>query len=120
MVINMVKAIILSCDNIKDRICIGCERCLTAARERKGEFEKFDKVEIVGIVSCGGCPGYIIPRLKLFNKWIDGFDDYDVIFIGKCIKTAVETGNCPLNLDKVVENIKKIIGKDVIIGTHPW
>lgn len=116
----MVKAIILSCNNIRDRFCIGCERCLTAARERKGEFEKFDKVEIVGIVSCGGCPGYVIPRLKLFNKWIEGFDDYDVVFIGKCMKTSIDFGICPLDLDKVVKAIKEKFNKEVVIGTHPW
>ena len=116
----MVKAIIICCDKIRDKICIGCERCLTASRERKGEFGRFDSVEVVGIVSCGGCPGFIVPRLKLFNKWIEGFDSYDVVFIGNCIKAAINLGGCPLDLDKIVENVKKLTGKDVVIGTHPW
>ncbi|AEA46253.1 protein of unknown function CGGC region [Archaeoglobus veneficus SNP6] len=93
---------------------------MTAARERLGNFEKFDKVELIGIVSCGGCPGYIVPKLKLFNKWIDGFDEYDVVFIGNCIKTAINLGGCSLDLDKVVETVKNLTGKEVVVGTHPW
>ena len=116
----MVKAVILCCDLIRDKQCIGCERCLTAARKRLGEFEKFDKVEIVGIVSCGGCPGNYIPRLKLFNKWIEGFDDYDVIFLGNCIKAATSFSGCPLDPGEVAHIIKEKLGKEVIIGTHPW
>ena len=117
----MVKAIIISCDNIRDRFCIGCERCLTAARERQGEFEKFDKVDIVGFVSCGGCPGYIVPKLKLFNKWIEGYDDYEVVFIGKCITVAIETGQCPIgDVNKLKELIETKFEKKVVIGTHPW
>ena len=117
---NMVKAIILCCDNIRDRFCIGCQRCFTAARERKGNFEKFDKVDIIGLVSCGGCPGYVVPKLKLFNKWIEGFDNYEVVFIGNCIKTATTLGKCRLNVDKLAEIIKEKFNKEVIIGTHPW
>jgi len=116
----MVKAIILCCYNIRDQFCIGCERCLTAARERKGNFEKFDKVDIVGIVSCGGCPGFVVPRLKLFNKWIEGFDEYEVVFIGNCIKTATTLGKCPLNVDEIANIIKEKFNKEVVIGTHPW
>jgi len=116
----MVKAIILCCDSLRDRFCIGCERCFTAARKREGEFKKFDKVDIIGLVGCGGCPGFIVPRLKLFNKWIEGFDDYDTVFIGKCVVISIETGNCPLKLDKLVELIKERFDKNVVVGTHPW
>jgi predicted metal-binding protein len=116
----MVKALIVCCENIRDKQCIGCQRCLTAARERLGNFEKFDKVDVVGILGCGGCPGAVIPRLKLYKKWIEGFDDFDVVFIGNCIKASTNFGGCPLNLEKLVEDIKNVTGKDVIVGTHPW
>ncbi len=116
----MVKAIIICCNKIRDTHCVGCERCLTAARERLGNFEKFDKVDIVGIVGCGGCPGFVIPRLKLFKKWIEGFDDFDVVFIGNCVKWSISAGQCPMELDSLVESIKSFTGKEVIVGTHPW
>ncbi len=116
----MVKALIICCDNIRDKSCIGCERCIKAARERLGKFEKFDKVDVIGITSCGGCPGFVIPKLKLFNKWIEGFDEYDVVFIGNCMVAATKFGKCPLNLEELAKGIKELTGKDVIIGTHPW
>lgn len=117
----MVKAIILCCDNCRDRYCIGCQRCFTAARERRGEFEKFDKVDIVGLVGCGSCLGYIVPKIKLFNKWIEGMGDYDTVFIGKCIVVANEKGNCPYqDVNKIKKMIEETFGKQVVIGTHPW
>jgi len=117
----MVKAIVLSCDNIRDRFCVGCERCLKAVREGEGEFGKFDKVELVGLLSCGGCPSYVLPKLKLFNKWIESFDDYEVVFIGKCIVTSIDAGECPIgDVNKLKELIESKVGKKVVVGTHPW
>lgn len=116
----MVKAAIINCDEIRDSLCIGCERCLKAAREGLGNFEKFDNVDVVGMLSCGGCPGNVIPKLKLFNKWIEGFDDYDVIFLGNCISAASNMAGCPLDPEKLAEAIKEKFDKEVVIGTHPW
>ena len=117
----MVKAVILNCDNIRDKSCIGCERCLKAIREKEGEFARFDSVELVGFLGCGGCPGVIVPRFKQFNKWIEGFDDYEVVFIGKCVVTMVESGSCPIgDLNKLKEIIESKFGKQVVFGTHPW
>lgn len=116
----MPKAVIVCCEKIRDELCIGCERCFKAIREKLGTFEKFDKIELVGIVGCGGCPGNVIPKMKLFNKWIEGFDDYEIIFIGNCIKAANGFGHCPLDIDDLAELLRRQFNKEVIIGTHPW
>ena len=31
---------IMSCEQIKDEACIGCQRCLTAMHRREGELER--------------------------------------------------------------------------------
>ena len=31
--------------------------CIKAVKEKKGAFEGLDDVELVGFMTCGGCPG---------------------------------------------------------------
>jgi len=117
-----MKSLILCCEKIRDKQCIGCERCLKASREKLGKFslENSESVEIVGILSCGGCPGLFLQRIKLFNKWIEGMDDYDVIFIGNCVKAMAEANKCSWNIEDLKNKIEEKFGKKVIVGTHPW
>ncbi len=87
---------------------------------------QFRKEFIFGIksrcIGCGGCPGLVVPKIKLFHTCLRSLDrDYEVLFVGSCVKTAVETGNCPIgDLSKLKELIESKFGKRVVIGTHPW
>ncbi len=118
----MVKALILCCENIRDKSCIACAKCFKGIDEKAGSFEKFDKIELVGITNCGGCPGLVVPKLKLVFTCLESLNrDVDIIFIGTCVKTAIETGNCPIgSLEKLKELIESKFEKEVVIGTHPW
>lgn len=113
----MTKAVVIGCREIIDNYCIGCERCLTAARDGLGSFGKYEHVDIVGIVSCGGCPGNVTAKLKLFNKWIEGYDDYSVVFLGNCLQAP---NACPLDPAEVAKGIRERFGKEVVVGSHPW
>jgi predicted metal-binding protein len=50
-----LKCGIIRCQQTED-FCPGTTD-FAVAKDRKGAFEEFDNVEIVGFVSCGGCPG---------------------------------------------------------------
>jgi predicted metal-binding protein len=55
-----------------DDICIGCSRYIVAFNRRDGEFNRYKNVDaqIIGLLSCGDCPGAgIVPRMALFNLW---------------------------------------------------
>ncbi len=118
----MTRIAILCCENIRDKSCIACAKCFKGIDERAGSFEGYENIELVGIVNCGGCPGLVIPKLKLFFTCLQALDrDVDEIFIGTCVKTAIETGNCPIgDVNKLKELIESKFGKKVVIGTHPW
>ena len=47
--------------------------------------------------------------------------DFDKLFIGTCVVTAIDTGNCPIE-DYVTFKtmLENKFGKEVVIGTHPW
>ncbi len=116
-----MKALILCCEKIRDKQCIACERCLKAAGEKLGNFNfENEKIDIVGILGCGGCPGLFLQRIKLFNKWIENMDKYDVIFIGNCIKSMCESKKCSWDLNELKNKLEEKFDKKVIIGTHPW
>jgi predicted metal-binding protein len=120
-VMEMVRIVILNCEKIRDRLCIACEKCFKAVSERAGKFEGYDEIEIVAMGSCGGCPGLIVPKMKLITTVAKALDrDFDKIFLGTCMVAATKTGKCPLDLEEVKKILEEKFGKEVIIGTHPW
>ncbi len=116
----MTKAVVVCCEKIRDRICMGCARCFKALSLKAGKFSEFDEVEIVAWTSCGGCPGLVIPKLNNLGLVLKQIEvDYDVVFIASCIVKAVKTGYCKIDLDKLAKDIEKETGKKVVIGTKP-
>ncbi len=118
----MTRIAILYCEKIRDYSCVACAKCFKGIDERAGSFEGYDELDVVGFIGCGGCPGLVVPKMKLFHTCLQSLDrDYEVLFIGTCVKAAVETGNCPIeDLDKLKELIESKFGKKAVIGTHPW
>ena len=86
------------------------------ARDGKGAFEGLGNVEMVGFLSCGGCPGKrAVARAKLMTD-----RGVEIIFLGSCI----QRGNpfqfpCP-NFAAMRDTIgKAIAGKAKLIEwTH--
>ncbi|HDD35962.1 MAG TPA: CGGC domain-containing protein [Archaeoglobus veneficus] len=63
-----------------------------------------------------------MPKMNLFKTCLESLNmDFDKLFIGTCVVTAIDTGNCPIEdyvtLKTMLENK---FGKEVVIGTHPW
>ncbi len=116
----MVNAVVVCCEKIRDRICMGCARCFKALSMKAGKFGEFDDVRIVAWTSCGGCPGLVVPKMNNLNLVLRQLGvDYDVVFIGSCIVKAVKTGNCSIDLEKLVKDLEEEIGKKVVVGTKP-
>ncbi|MBO8182166.1 MAG: CGGC domain-containing protein [Archaeoglobus sp.] len=119
----MTRIAILCCESIRDKSCIACAKCFKGIKEKNGTFEKIeDEIELVGIIGCGGCPGLVVPKMKLFKTCLDSLDmDFDKLFVGTCVKTAIDTGNCPIEDYGLLKNmLEEKFGKEVIIGTHTW
>jgi predicted metal-binding protein len=118
------KIAILACKNIKGVSCVGgCLKCFKGISERAGEYERwkdFD-VEVISMDDCGGCPGVIIPKVKLLVEMGKLFEmDVDAIHLGTCIKVATQTASCPIDVEDLKEKIESKFNKEVILGTHPY
>ena len=95
------KAGIIRCQNAEG-LCPGTS-CFRAALNGKLAFGSIGPVEIVGFVSCGGCPGKLaVSRAKLMiNKGAN------VIVLASCISKGNPIGYpCPF-FEKIKEEIKK-------------
>jgi predicted metal-binding protein len=46
--------------------------------------------------------------------------DFDPVPLGTCVVKAVNTATCPINLEKLKGMIEKVMGKEVVIGTHTY
>lgn len=115
------RVVIIGCERIKDRTCIACTKCFKAARENAGKFEGLGDIEVVGLTSCGDCPGLVVPKMNLVNEVIEGLgEEFDKIFLGTCMVAAVNNAYCPVDLDEQKAILEGKFGKEVIIGTHPW
>ena len=110
----MEKAGIIRCQQTED-MCPGTSD-FKAAGSGKFAFEPFGAVELVGFVSCGGCPGKrAVSRAKML---VDR--GANVIFLASCIKQGNPIGMpCP-NHQAMLEAIRKKIGDavPVIDWTH--
>ena len=114
----MDKVLIIGCRKAMDDICIGCSRCLVSFNRREAFFELYEvsDAEVMGMLSCGDCPGStIVTRLAQVKLWNAPLGEQPtVIHIGPCI---VE--HCP-HAETIIGKIKKKAGIPVIEGTHTY
>ncbi|AMM41238.1 Protein of unknown function CGGC region [Candidatus Desulfofervidus auxilii] len=112
----MKKAGIIRCLNT-EAMCPGTA-CFKMAKEGKMGFESVGSVEVIGHVTCGGCPGkQILPRAeKMIEKGAE------VIVLSSCIVGKHPGGRyypCPF-----LPQIKQILEThirdkaQIIYGTH--
>jgi len=115
---------ILACKNIKGVSCVGgCLKCFKGIAERAGEYERWKDydVEVISMDDCGGCPGVIMPKVKLLMEMCKLFErDVDAIHLGTCIKVATQTAGCSIDVEDLKEKIESKFNKEVILGTHPY
>ena len=85
--------------------------CFPAIRDRNGQFEEYDTIEVVGFDSCGGCgrnkADKIVARaLRLKERGAD------VIHLGNCL-----VGACPFK-DIYLDALKEEVKLPIIERTH--
>lgn len=117
----MAKVAVLYCKRIKDHSCIGCAKCHKAIKEKAAEYGRFDEIELVAMTDCGDCPGLVVPRVKLLKETVASLDtDFDVLYLGTCVKLAMETAACPIDFDDLKPMLEQKFGVEVILGTHSY
>jgi predicted metal-binding protein len=89
--------------------------------EKNGEFARHDEIDLVGMTDCGDCPGLTLPRVKVLNEITRGLDrPIDVIHPGTCMRLAMETAACPIDLDSLKPMLENKFGVEVVLGTHAY
>lgn len=107
---------ILTCSNATQDLGCSSASCLSDLRKRKGAFADYpanEKLDLVGIINCPGCPTIIGPD-KLLQR-IRGLTEFkiDAIHFSYCVKAL-----CPFKeqyqkaLKEAFPNVK------IVIGTH--
>lgn len=98
---------IIRCQQTED-MCPGTT-CLKVASHGKIAFEETGAGEVIGFVSCGGCPGKrAISRAKML---VDR--GAEVIALASCISKGTPIGfPCP-NAVQMEQAIRKKVGNDV-------
>lgn len=114
----MEKILIVGCKRVMSDVCIACSRCLVAFNRREGEFARYEQgnAELVGLLSCGDCPGAgIVPRLAQVSLWNKPLNEtVTKIHLGPCM-----VDHCPYK-ETITGKIKAKAGVDVIEGAHPY
>jgi predicted metal-binding protein len=117
----MARIAVLYCKRVKDHSCVACAKCYKAMAEGNGEYGRHDTIELVAMTDCGDCPGLVVPRVKLLGEVARGLDrGIDVIHLGTCMKLAMETAGCPIDLDMLAPVLEKKFGVQVVLGTHAY
>lgn len=107
---------ILTCSNATQDLGCSSVSCLADARKRKGAFAEYpadQKLDLVGIINCPGCPTLTGPD-KLLQR-IRALTEFriDAIHFSNCVKAL-----CPFK-----EQYRKALNEafpavTVVIGTH--
>lgn len=107
---------ILTCSNATGELGCSSVSCLRDLRKREGEFSRYTKAEpldLVGIISCPGCPTVAGP-VKLLQR-IRGLTEFrvDAIHFSYCMLAL-----CPFK-EKYLSTLREHFpGIEIIEGTH--
>jgi predicted metal-binding protein len=117
----MSRVAILYCKRVQDHSCIACAKCHKAMREKNGNFADQNEIDLVGMTDCGDCPGLVVPRVKLLKEVARNLDrDFDTLYLGTCVKLAMETAACPIDFDELKPLLENKFGVKVLLGTHTY
>ncbi len=96
-----------------EHACVG-RADFKAAQSGTGAFKEFGPVEIVGFVSCGGCPGkQAVSRAKLMQE-----QGAERIALASCISLGKSMDFVCPHYEAMRNAIEKKIGQEVISWTH--
>lgn len=105
----MKKAGIIRCQQTED-MCPG-NTDFKVAREGKCSFEAIGPVEVVGFVTCGGCPGKkAVTRAKTMVE-----RGAEVIAFASCIKNGNPIGMACPHAEKMIEAVTRKLGPEIKI-----
>ena len=117
----MARIAILYCKRIKDHSCIACAKCFKGISERNAEFARHAEIELVAMTDCGDCPGLVVPRVKLLTEVGKNLGrEIETVYLGTCMKMAMETAACPIDYDDLKITLEKKFGMEVVLGTHSY
>ncbi len=117
----MAKIAVLYCKKVKDVSCIACIKCYKGMKEGNGEYGQHDEIELVAMTDCGDCPGVLVPKVKVIKEMTTAMgQELDVIHLGTCMKLAMETAECPIDLDHIQPILEAKFGIKVVLGTHSY
>ena len=113
----MARIAILTCANTTQETNCASVGCLRDMRERNGYFQSYpseEPLELVGMISCAGCPTIVAPEKIL--KRVAAVAEYDIeaLHFAWCIEHF-----CPF-----VSKYQKIVQQAypnlrIVLGTHP-
>ncbi len=104
----MTKVGIIICDRYKS--CDG-GKCFRSVRNRDGAFSIYNKVEVVGYSSCGGCPGGNIEGV------VNGMKRYGAEAIHFATGVLAGYPPCPY-LENFIKYTEIVTGLKAVVGTH--
>jgi predicted metal-binding protein len=114
----MDRLLVVGCKKTIDVVCVGCSRCLVSFNRREGHFRRYadSEAELIGVLSCGDCPGStLIPRLALMKLWNAPLD---------AMPTRIHVAPCLVNLcphaESIIDRMEVRCGIEIIVGTHPY
>jgi len=84
-------------------------------RERDGAFARYpenEPIEIVGFISCGGCPG---ERLEFSPADMKKYGA-EAVHLATCFLAGYPA--CP-HIEDFIKYIEGYVGLPVVVGTHP-
>lgn len=117
----MAKIAIIYCKKVKDYSCIACTKCYKAIREKNAGFSEYDEIELIAMTDCGDCPGIMVPRIKLLKEMVRNLEqDFDIVHFGTCAKLAMETSECPIDVENLRPVMKEKFNVDLVVGTHAY
>jgi predicted metal-binding protein len=107
----LVKIGIMICN--RNRTCTG-NKCFRSIIEHDGVFKKYknEPVEVVGWITCGGCPGERIEHAPAEMKKYGA----EEIYLASCYLAGYPP--CPYINDHKTY-IEYYVGLPVVVGTHP-
>ena len=112
----MARIGILTCSNATQDLGCSSVSCLTDFRKRKGTFGEYpedEKLTLVGIINCPGCPTLtgpdkLLQRIRALTEF-----NVDTVHFTYCMKALCPfTEKYKLALEKTFPNIR------VVVGTH--
>ncbi len=112
----MARIGILTCSNATQDLGCSSVSCLADFRKRRGTFSDYpegEKMVLVGIINCPGCPTAVGPD-KLLER-IRALTEFrvDSIHLANCIKAL-----CPFREKYLKALAETFPGVNVVVGTH--